>query len=197
MNDPQTKICLIGGTFDPIHLGHTFIAAQAVRTLGIDRVIFLPCRQSPHKLHSQSADEQHRLEMCRLAVADFPWAEVSDYDLVAPAPSYSWRTVEHFKTLYPEADLHWLMGTDQWEALPRWNNAEHFAKSVKIIVYSRESAPIEQEGFECIPLESYHHPASATRIRSSLKNNLSPSWLAPAVANFIKENQLYVKSPLD
>lgn len=197
MNNPQTKICLIGGTFDPIHLGHTFIAAQAVRALGINQVIFLPCRQSPHKLDYQSVAEHHRLEMCRLAVADFPWAEISDYDLVAPAPSYSWRTVEHFRALYPQADLHWLMGTDQWEALPRWNKAQQFANSVKIIVYSRETPPVLQHGFECIALESYHHPASATSIRSSLQNKKTPAWLAPAVAHFIKENQLYLKSPLD
>ena len=197
MNDSQTKICLIGGTFDPIHLGHTFIAAQAVRKLGIDKVIFLPCRQSPHKLNSQSVAEHHRLEMCRLAVADFPWADVSDYDLTAPAPSYSWRTAEHFKELYPDAELHWLMGTDQWEALSRWNNAKHFASLVQIIVYSRAHAPIQQDGFECIPLTGYFHPASATGIRHAIGQRHAPSWMAPAVAHYVEENRLYLKSPLD
>ena len=65
------------------------------------------------------------------------------------------------------------------------------------VVDSRETPPVLQHGFECIALESYHHPASATSIRSSLQNKKTPAWLAPAVAHFIKENQLYLKSPLD
>lgn len=197
MNDSQTKICLIGGTFDPIHLGHTFIATQAVRELGLDKVIFLPCKQSPHKTHTKSAENQHRLAMCQLATKALPWAEVSDYDLVAPSPSYSWRTVEHFTQLYPNAKIYWLMGTDQWDALARWNRADYFASLVNIIVYSREEPPQPQPSFECIPLTGIQHPASATQIRKAQDSVHAQSWLHPVVAQYVKENDLYLKSPLD
>lgn len=197
MNHSQTRICLIGGTFDPIHLGHTYIASQAVRELGLDKVIFLPCRQSPHKLDQDSAADHHRLEMCRLATAELPWAELSDHDLTAAGLSYSWRTAEHFRALYPDAQLFWLMGTDQWDALARWDRAEYFASLVEIIVHTRQSPPRQQDAFACIPLSGYLHPASATRIRTSLSDSESVSWLHAAVSAYIKENRLYLKSPLD
>ena len=113
---PQ-RICLFGGTFDPIHLGHTHIARAAVEQLELDLVLFLPCRQSPHKTDQQHADAKHRLAMCRLATADFPWAEVNDHDLTSPPPSYSWRTAQAMQKNFPLAQLYWLMGTDQWDAL--------------------------------------------------------------------------------
>jgi len=196
MNEQQIKICLFGGTFDPIHLGHTFIAQQAAFQLGIDKVIFLPCKQSPHKLETQAISADDRLKMCQLATSKLPWAEVSDYDLTSPAPSYSWRTAEHFKKLYPDAQLFWLMGTDQWESISRWVRAKHFASLLNIIVYSRDSKAIPTEGFESTLLNILQHPASATAVRQQIGNKQNPSWLHPNVASYVKENQLYLKSPL-
>ena len=197
MNESQMKICLFGGTFDPIHLGHTFIALQAVLQLGIDKVIFLPCKLSPHKLETQSATAEGRLKMCQLATAIFPWAEVSDYDLSSPPPSYSWHTAEHFKSLYPKAQLFWLMGTDQWQSIPRWDRSQHFASLLDIIVYRREYEAIHVPGFESTKLNSLQHPASATLIRQQIAAKRTSPWIHPHVAKYIKENQLYLKSPLD
>ncbi|PQJ29977.1 nicotinate (nicotinamide) nucleotide adenylyltransferase [Rubritalea profundi] len=197
MNESQMKICLFGGTFDPIHLGHTFIAHQAVSQLGIDKVIFLPCKQSPHKLEMQSATAEERLKMCQLATSKLPWAEVSDYDLTSPPPSYSWRTAEHFKSLYPNAQLFWLMGTDQWQSISRWDRAHHFANLLRIIVYSRDSEAIPVNEFESTLLNTLQHPAAATVVRQQIAANLTSPWLHPQVASLIKKNQLYLKSPLD
>ena len=127
----QRKICLFGGTFDPIHLGHLHIAQAAVDELELDKVIFLPCKQSPHKSNHAQASEDDRLEMCRIATADIHWAEVDEHDLVAASPCYSWRTAENIATRFPDAELYWLMGTDQWQALPEWNRPNHLAHLVK------------------------------------------------------------------
>lgn len=197
MNESQMKICLFGGTFDPIHLGHTFIAHQAQSQLGIDKVIFLPCQQSPHKLDSKSATAENRFKMCQLATSPFPWAEVSDYDLCSPPPSYSWRTAEHFKSLFPNAQLFWLMGSDQWRSIARWERAHHFASLLKIIVYSRKSEASFVQSFESTLLNTLQHPASATAIRGQLVEGKNSPWLHPAVASHIKKNCLYLKSPLD
>lgn len=190
MRDHQTKICLIGGTFDPIHLGHTYIASVAQRELGLDKVIFLPCKQSPHKIGKDSTDDQCRLEMCRLATADLEWAEVHDFDLLAPPPSYSWRTAEHFTALYPDAKLFWLMGTDQWNALPRWNRPEHLASLVQFIVFTRNEDPCEHPGFTRLTIKG-EHPASATAIRTDIAASQSIAWLNPAVRQYIQKNKLY------
>lgn len=189
---PQTKICLIGGTFDPIHLGHTYIAGVAKQALGFDKVIFLPCAQSPHKLDNKSAENTDRLTMCQLATQKFPWAEVSDYDLTAPPPSFSWRTAEHFRETYPDAELFWLMGTDQWASLPRWARAEYFTSLVKIVVFHRGKPPSPIEGFDCISIPGIH-PASATAVRNDLSNKTCSPWLHPRVSEYIKENQLYIQ----
>ncbi|SHJ30273.1 nicotinate-nucleotide adenylyltransferase [Rubritalea squalenifaciens DSM 18772] len=191
----KTKICLIGGTFDPIHLGHTYIAAEAKRRCSLDKVIFLPCKQSPHKMGGSPTADAHRLAMCQLATQGFEWAEVDDFDLCSPPPSYSWRTAEHFKTLYPAAELYWLMGTDQWNSLPRWNRPDHFASLVKFIVYTRnQDKPQEYEQYQCTLLQGIH-PASATAIRNHPKSASSIAWLNPAVQQYILKNKLYSADP--
>lgn len=190
LQSQPAKICLIGGTFDPIHLGHTYIAAKCQRELGMDKVIFLPCKQSPHKLSKQNAPDHHRLKMCQLATADFPWAEVSDYDLTAPSPSYSWRTAEEFASRYPAAQLYWLMGADQWASIQKWARTDHLASLVKFIVVSRGDDPAHVSGFQNIPL-SGAHTASATAIRCRPDSSQATAFLHPDVLRYIKDHHLY------
>lgn len=186
----HTKICLFGGTFDPIHLGHMHIAQAAVNHLDLDKVIFLPCKQSPHKSDHAQASEKDRLEMCRIATAGIEWADVDDHDLVTNPPCYSWKTAESIAKSFPDAELFWLMGTDQWQALPRWNRPEHLATLVKFIVYTRGETPDPHKGYElhCI---SGNHPASATEIRASIPEDILTEWLHPQVAQYIKKHALY------
>ena len=72
------KICLFGGTFDPIHEGHIEIMKLAKKALDLDKVILIPCYQSPHKIGKKAAEAIHRIEMCRRSVSDLDWVEVSD-----------------------------------------------------------------------------------------------------------------------
>jgi len=134
--------------------------------------------------------------MCQLATAEFGWASVDDHDLTAPAPSYSWLTAETMTARFPEATLFWLMGTDQWDALPRWNRVDHLASLVEFIVFARGS---RNAAYEPKPREGHHlhaiqgdHPASATVIRNSVTSQLKTSWLHPAVAKYIIANKLYL-----
>jgi len=189
----QPSICLFGGTFDPIHLGHTHIAKAAVSALHLDRVLFLPCRESPHKKNQHHASANDRLAMCRLATKNLPWAEVSDIDLISPAPSYSWRTAETIHRQYPKARLFWLMGTDQWKALPQWNQPDRLSKLVEFIVFSRGSHATPRKKMRLHTIIG-DHPASATIIRDEYKKNSSThltSWLHPDVISYINKHQLY------
>lgn len=193
MQEERKKICLFGGTFDPIHLGHSYIAEAAIRAMSLDEMIFLPCRQSPHKVGQKHASEKHRLAMCQLATADIKHARVDNYDLTAPEPCYSWRTAEHMKTLYPDAQLFWLMGTDQWQALPRWNRPERLAELVEFIVFTRGEPPTPRSGFQMHSFQG-NHPASATQIRNTIGSShlhTVKDWLHPDVLEYIKNHQLY------
>jgi nicotinate-nucleotide adenylyltransferase len=129
--------------------------------------------------------------MCRLATDKLPWAEISDFDIKAPTPSYSWRTAEHFKKLYPDARLFWLMGTDQWQSIAQWDRSAYFISLVDIIVYSRGSKTVANSGSPSIPLNTLRHPASATAIRSRRMQHTDPAWLDPQVHNYIQQKSLY------
>lgn len=188
----REKICLFGGTFDPIHLGHTHIASSAVEHFHLDRVIFLPCQQSPHKTEEHHADALHRLAMCRLAIDGIDWAEVDDHDITAPPPSYSLRTAESMKKQFPDAELYWLMGTDQWQALPQWQKPEELARIVQFIVFTRGDNPAPLSGIRMHSIQG-NHPASATAIRRSPLSQDTQAWLHPDVADYIQSHHLYTQ----
>lgn len=191
----QQRIALFGGTFDPVHEGHLEVAENAVTSLGLDRVIFLPCRQSPHKSKAAGASEEERLEMLRLVTNGLPWAEVSDWEYHQPLPSYSWRAAEVFLQKYPHAQLYWLMGWDQWEVLPTWNRFEYLASLVAFIVHARDGVQGEflQHPEAEVEFVSGNHPASSSEIRTAMgAGDVIPSgWLSPGVAEFITDRALY------
>ncbi len=184
------SIALFGGTFDPIHQGHVQVTEMAKQELGLDSVIFLPCRKSPHKLDTRSALTEHRLAMCELAVADYTWAEVHDHDLTAPSPSYSWKTAEYFKGAFPKAKLYWIMGTDQWNALHKWARYEYLLSLVSMIVCTRGSESLKERELtpHVIPSE---HPASSSAIRNALRQGEEAQWLHSSVKDYIQEQRLY------
>lgn len=172
MSTPR-KIGLFGGTFDPVHLGHIHLANAARQAIGLDEVRFIPCRISPHKSGSHPASPTDRLEMLRLATADLPWAVVDEIELVSNEPNFSFRTAEKFHELFPDVRLFWIMGGDQWAALPAWKHPEKLAAVVEFIVLARNDRPAPRDGYR-MHLVRDEHPASSTAIRSGDLEHLHP-----------------------
>ncbi|MFD0894680.1 nicotinate (nicotinamide) nucleotide adenylyltransferase [Luteolibacter ambystomatis] len=191
MSEPR-RIALFGGTFDPVHLGHIHLAERAREAAGLDEVRFLPCRISPHKTGSEAAPGRDRLEMLRLATRELPWAAVDEYELNGPEPSFSYLTAEAMAAREPEACWFWLMGGDQWEALPRWRHPERLAAVVTFLVLARGTdIPRGRPGFR-MKVVTGDHPASSTLIRHSAEGGkLREEWLQPAVADYISKHDLY------
>ena len=96
----KRKIALFGGTFDPIHVGHTVVAADAAEYIGAEKVVFISANRSVLKESSPVAGNTDRLEMISLAVAQYEKFELSDYELKRPEPNYTLETVRHFKSEY-------------------------------------------------------------------------------------------------
>jgi len=188
------RLCLFGGSFDPVHLGHTTIAAAAYARCGLEKVIFIPAWQSPHKQdQNRPAAPADRLAMLRLAVAGLPWAVVDAWEIGRGGPSYSWQTAEHAARMAgPDTELCWLLGADQWAVLHTWARPEILADLLTFIVFPRGPDPIlPRPGFRHEVVD-IRHPASSTEVRAAAYAGRSLKELvAPAVAAYIREHRVY------
>lgn len=186
-----SRVAIFGGTFDPVHLGHLHIAKTAREKLDLDLVIFIPCKQSPHKERATLANERERCAMLSLALDDYPWAAVSTIEIDQPPPSFSWLTAEALKDVFPDARLYWLMGTDQWKVIDQWARSDHLASMVDFIVFQRGDEPLPHPEYQAHFITG-EHPAEASQIRAAdCQGIVHHQWLDPKVEQFIQANGLY------
>jgi nicotinate-nucleotide adenylyltransferase len=136
----RTKIGVFGGTFNPIHTCHLQVAARVRELVGLERVIFVPAAEPPHK-SADLAPAFHRLEMTRLAVAEWPGFEVDDLELRRAGPSYSADTMEEFRRRYPDADLYFLLGEDMFRSLATWRDPHRLLAVCRLAVIARAGVP--------------------------------------------------------
>ncbi len=121
-----SKLGIFGGTFDPTHVGHLILAAEARDQLGLDRVIWVLTPDPPHKRLEDISQLEHRLVMVQMAIAGDPQFELSRVDIERPGPHLAVDTVNILRKQYPDADLYYLMGGDSLESLPQWYTPDAF-----------------------------------------------------------------------
>jgi nicotinate-nucleotide adenylyltransferase len=139
------KIGIYGGSFNPPHKGHLLAAQEAVRTLGLDKVLFVPAAQPPHKqLADGSPDGATRLELLQRALRDLPWAEACGIELERSGPSYTADTLEQLARQYPNDRLYLLMGTDMFLSLHTWYHPERICALATIVLCIRDAADDEK-----------------------------------------------------
>lgn len=131
------RIGIFGGSFDPVHIEHIRVAQAAVQELGLDKLLIMPAYAPPHKPYKVLTADAHRLEMCRLAFAGVPGAEVCDFEIEQAGTSYTYLTCRHFKKCFPDAALFWLVGTDMLRDFPTWKNPESILQDVTLAVCAR------------------------------------------------------------
>ena len=124
------KIGLFGGAFNPIHNGHIQVAENAIKKAGLDKVIFIPTGNAPHKKETEIS-RKDRLNMLLLALEDRENMIVSDYELKKETVSYSADTAEYFKKLYPQDELFFIIGDDSYNQLDSWREPERITKVEK------------------------------------------------------------------
>ena len=196
------SIGIYGGTFNPPHTGHISAAAQAIDTLGLDRLLLIPDRIAPHKvIPENSPSPDQRLHMLRLA-ADHPKMEVCDLELRREGPSYTYETVEQLRKAHPNAKLYLLMGTDMFLSFLSWRNPERIWKEATLAVLCRgdkgEKAAIaaqrevmESRGAQVVTVDNRVTAISSTQLRRLLAFGCADEFLAPAVADYIRQQGLY------
>jgi nicotinate-nucleotide adenylyltransferase len=118
------RIGIFGGTFNPPHLGHLICAQEAHVQLGLDRVLLIPVRVPPHKAVEDEPGPEHRLELCRRAVAGDPRLAVSALEIERDGPSYTAATLEELHASSPDQELYLILGADVAAGLPGWHRPE-------------------------------------------------------------------------
>lgn len=198
------KIGIYGGSFNPIHKGHLYVANIALTQYHLDQIILMPSHHSPNKADTTLADPMHRLAMCKLMAKENDKIIVDDYEALLPSISYTYLTIEHYKTLYPDDDLYFIMGADSLDYLDTWVHPEIICKNATILVLEREGFSREDmqvkinelsSKFVCNIrlLEGSRYDASSTDIRQSLlmAPNQCPDDLSLEVFEYLKENHIY------
>jgi nicotinate-nucleotide adenylyltransferase len=202
----EKRIALFGGTFDPVHVGHTTVAAAAGDGVGADKVIFVPARRSPLKAFFPEASDEDRLAMIKLATEGSDKFDLSDYELKKTAPSYTLETVRYFRReLGDDVSIYWLMGADTLEDLPHWYGIKDLIDECNLAVMYRAgfAAPdfskyISLWGEDRITkmrrnvVETPLVDVSSTEIRKRLAAGREiTGMISPKVFQYIRENRLY------
>ena len=168
------------------------MARAATAACGLDAVVFVPCRESPLKGRLPGADGRHRAAMLRELTGSEPWALVSEWELERPGPSYSWETVQHFRAAWPEAELHWIMGADQWAALERWARPEVLRNELTFVVFARDGEQSRPRDGWRLRVVHGEWPVSSTAVREALGTGRgTDGLLAPETAAYVRRHGLY------
>ena len=195
MSPEQTtgnRVCLFGGTFDPVHNAHLMIAREAVARFGLSTVLFLPAGHPPHKQLSQVTPYRHRLRMVELACASEPRFQVSTLEQ-GDQFSYSIDTIEALRrTLAADVELSFLIGSDAFDDIETWHRWRDLLEAVEFIVVSRPSHDFRvPPGGQVQRLDGLALPVSSTDIRARIAKHEPTPELPPAVRQYIDENHLY------
>ena len=142
----RRKAGILGGTFDPVHIGHPILAEEAWFQLGLDRVYLVPAGDPPHKRDRRLAAVEHRVRMAELATADVDYAMVSRVDADRPGPHYTVDMVQLLEQQEgPDTDLYFLMGMDSLRDLPTWYKADWLVEHVRLVALSRHDVALDWE----------------------------------------------------
>ena len=200
-----SKIGLLGGTFDPIHIGHLLIAEDAREALGLDTVVFIPAGRPWLKANQSVTDPQHRLAMVGLAIGPNPHFQVSDIEVRRQGPTYTVDTLEQLQQDYsPNAEKFLILGMDSLNDLARWRSPERLFDLCVVVGVSRPG----QEEIDIDKLESIAEGASGkivlisgpsvgisgTNIRDRVVHGKSIKYRVPVdVESYILEHGLYTR----
>jgi nicotinate-nucleotide adenylyltransferase len=199
----MTKIGLMGGTFDPPHLGHLAVAEEARRQLDMAEVIFIPAGNPYFKAAALISPAEHRINMLKLALADKPYFKISLLEIERPGPSYAVDTVSRIKEQSnPDDELFFIMGWDSLMTLYRWQEPERLISLCRLVAaprpgYPRPDLAVIEENLpgisqRALVMDKPLIDISATNIRDRVRQGLPINHLAPAeVASYIREHGLY------
>ena len=193
------KIGFLGVSFDPVHFGHLIAAQDVLEQFHLDRLFLVPAAQAPLKPNDVQSSVEDRLAMLRSATEWDRRLEISDYELKKGGVSYTIDSVRHFRSVYPNDDLFWIIGGDQLPRLHLWKDIDELVTLVEFIFLERPGYPVkahpEIKGLRVHRCDGHLLAISSTELRERVRDHLSLDYFVPHKAIvYIRENDLY-RSP--
>ena len=190
------KIGFLGGRFDPVHFGHLMAAQDAFEQKQLDRLVFVPAAQAPLKPSDVQSSAEERLAMLRAATEWDHRFEISDLELRRGGVSYTIDSARHFRALYPNDELYWIIGGDQLPKLHLWKDIAELAQLVEFIFLERPGYPVKAApdipGLRLHRCDGHLLAISSTELRDRTRRQLSLDYFVPHKAIvYIQQHRLY------
>lgn len=132
------KLGIFGGTFNPIHNGHIGIALRIYESLSLDKILFMPNKIPPHKDLKNILDEEIRIRMISIAISEYEFFEIEDYEIKKRGISYTYESLEYLDRIYKGDELFFIIGSDSFINFDKWQKINRIFKSANLVVYLRE-----------------------------------------------------------
>lgn len=187
----MNKVGIIGGTFDPPHVGHLLIANDVRQKLSLDEIWFMPNHIPPHKQNKSVTPTPIRVKMIEAAVASNSSFRVETIELQREGPSYTYDTMMLLAKKYPDTRFYFIIGADMVEYLPKWHNIEKLLKIITFIGVKRPGYTFSSE-YPVLEVETPQMDISSTLIRKLVQEGWTSQYLVPdKVKEIIEEKRLY------
>ena len=205
------KIGILGGSFDPIHNGHLYMAKMSYEQYHLDEIWLIPNGHAPHKDEDKMADATHRLAMCKIVASQFSYLKVCDIEVQSEQSSYTYLTIQNLTKMYPQHEFYFIMGADSLDYFEKWKNPHIISKLCKLLVVNRDDFTEAdlQEKIQKIntlfPADIYvvhckKMDISSTEIRECVEEieegekitNNPLKYVLPEVRDYIEKHKLYV-----
>ncbi|WP_087971739.1 nicotinate-nucleotide adenylyltransferase [Oceanobacillus rekensis] len=184
------RIGILGGTFDPPHLGHLLVAEEVRLAMGLKEVWFIPTYTPPHK-NAAKTTASERIKMLQLATNSNPFFKVNTIEIERTGKSYTLDTMEILKEQYPDKEFYFIIGADMVEYLPNWYKVDELFSIINFIGVKRSGYELNTR----YPITEVDIPMidiSSTMLRKWLRSKRSVNYIIPdPVVSYIKENHLY------
>lgn len=195
VSDKGGRLGFLGGSFDPIHVGHMMLALDALDQLKLDRLYFVPALSSPLREGVHSASFEHRLAMLKLLLKADQRLGVLDIERSLPQPSYTINTARILRTRFAKDRLYWVIGADQLAKLSAWREIEELVTIVDFAVARRPGIAIQPPAISKLSIHLLNQrliEVSSSEIRQRLAQNLPVIGMTmPEIVDYIKEHALY------
>ncbi len=203
------KIGIMGGTFNPIHFGHLFLAENAFEQIGLDQILFMPSKNPPHKAKPYQVSDQQRVEMISLAIKDNPHFALSTFELERDGYTYTADTLTLLKEEHSDEEYYFIVGADSLFMMQQWYQPEVVFGLCTVVAASRDNVELEklQQQAEALKqqfqakillLDMPTIQIASEEIRNRLKEQRSVRYYLPeGVIDYINKHNLYRTTPED